>query len=130
MTIRYSDALLIQSIFHTEKDNQGSRLPDMIAYADYVNHTIMTFDEFQQGLRKLIALGLLEENGGNLATTDKFEDWWNQQFAKKKRIQIHDELDQIKSYLEQSTQDIDETGIEIQTTKSDFDQAVTDYKIR
>ena len=57
MTIEYSDAWLIQSIFHAEKNSQDFKLTAMIAYADYVNHAIMTFHEFEQGLKKLIALG-------------------------------------------------------------------------
>lgn len=128
MTIEYSDAWLIQSVFHTE-NRQDFKLTDMIAYADYVNHAIMTFHEFGQGLRKLIALGLVQENEKNLVTTDLFKDWWNKKNANKKRIYGLTELEQIKSFLEKLSRDIelDYDTIEIETNEIDFDQAVKNY---
>ena len=129
MTIEYSDAWLIQSIFHTEKNSQDFKLTDMLAYADYVNHAIMSFHEFGQGLKKLIALGLIKENEKNLVATDAFKDWWNKKNANKKRIYGLAELEQIKSFLEKLSKDVewDYDTIEIQTNEIDFDHAVNDY---
>lgn len=127
--IEYSDAWLIQSIFHTEKNRQEFKLTDMIAYADYVNHAIMAFHEFEQGLKKLIALGLVKEKGKKLVTTDSYKDWWNKKNANKKRMYGLTEREQIKSFLERLSKDadLDYDKIEIQTNESDFDHAVKDY---
>lgn len=129
MNIEFSDAWLIQSIFHTEKKSHDFKLTDVIAYADYVNHAIMTFPEFEQGLKKLIALGLAIENEAHLATTDQFKDWWNQKFANKQRIYALTELEQTKSYLKKLSKgvNLNYNTIEIRMNEEDFGQAVKDY---
>nr|WKN37247.1 hypothetical protein K4G66_00805 [Tunicatimonas sp. TK19036] len=89
----------------------------------------MSFHEFGQGLKKLIALGLIKENEKNLVATDAFKDWWNKKNANKKRIYGLAELEQIKSFLEKLSKDVewDYDTIEIQTNEIDFDHAVKDY---
>src|SRR5688572_1463942 len=103
MEIKYSDALLIQSIFHTEQENKGARLTDIIAYADYVDHAILTFEEFKESLNKLLSLNLITGKTDFFATTVTFKEWWNLKFANRKRIYVQKELELIQSYLEKAS---------------------------
>ena len=129
MTISYSNALLIQSIFHSEKEDLGAKLTHVIAYADYVNHSILTFGEFEIGLKKLAALDLVAEDKEVLATTHKFKDWWNKKFSNKKRIYPLNELDQIALYLKQLSFDFKKTlnATQIKFTEDIFEKAVLSY---
>ena len=52
---RFTDALILQSIYHSEKKTRGAELRDIIAYADYVNHAILTFGELSTGMENLAA---------------------------------------------------------------------------
>jgi hypothetical protein len=131
MKIEFSDAWLLQSIYHSERENEGSMLKNMVAYADYVNHAIMTFEEFKEGLYKLIALDLIKEKGENLTTTEQFKIWWDKKFGQKKRIYNMAELEQIKVFLDKTVKNqkpsVNFQEIVIKTTEIDFNKAVTDY---
>jgi hypothetical protein len=48
-SISYNSALLLYSIFSTEGGN-GSELKNIIAHIDYINHAIITFKEFTDGI--------------------------------------------------------------------------------
>ena len=50
----FNNALILFSIYETQKDNIGSDLRDIIAFSDYVNHSIMNFDEFYYSINYLI----------------------------------------------------------------------------
>ena len=130
MTIKFSDAWLIQSVLHAEKENEGAALPDLIAYADYVNHAVMTYEEFNEGLGKLKALNLVNEKGKALETTQEFKSWWDKEFASRKRIYVLKELELIESYLKKLSDGIkltDEDNKEVLISETDFQIAVDKY---
>ena len=130
MTIKFSDAWLIQSVMHAEKENEGAALTDLIAYADYVNHAVMTYEEFKEGLGKLKALNLVIEKGKALETTQEFKLWWDKEFASRKRIYVQKELEITESYLKKLSEGIkltDENNKEALISEKDFQIAVDKY---
>ncbi len=70
-----SSAWLMYSIFHSENEDKYSKLTDLIAVADYSNHAIMTYSEFNEGLLLLNGLGFVLSEGDKLIVSEFFKDW-------------------------------------------------------
>ncbi len=90
---------LISSIFHTENNSKCFNLMNIIAYADYSNHAVMTYKEFIEGLKYLTSIGLVTELGKELFTTEMYKDWWNTRFQNKKRVYIQKEISDIEKFI-------------------------------
>jgi hypothetical protein len=131
MVFEYSDLWLLQSICNTESE-KGSDLTNLIAFADYVNHAIMTFDEFSNGLAKLITLELVSTADNKLFTSVDFKNWRKKKFESKKSISISKEIEEIGKYLKENYGQInkDLSKINIVISKDTFDKAVSDYLAR
>ena len=50
---------------------KGTNLRDIIAYVDYRNHAILTYDEFTATLKQLRHKGILERQGAILRLLEK-----------------------------------------------------------
>ena len=133
MIINHSDAWLLQSILHAEKDKQGAELTDILAYADYVNHEIITYEEFEEGLVKLIALKLVVERGNKLETVMKFKNWRDKKIASMRRIYVQKELEMIEEYLNECAAGIigfaEEHKRELYISRVVFQRAVDNYLV-
>ncbi len=55
-----------QAIYDREKNDRPPSIEEIIGAADYINHAVMTFEEFRGGLRNLKQAGLLQQNGEEL----------------------------------------------------------------
>lgn len=88
--------LVIQSIFYSEKGEEGASLLDIIGYVDYANHAILTYQEFTESVESAKACGLVEISEGKLKTTDTFKNWKN---GLPKKLSIQKENLELQSYL-------------------------------
>lgn len=61
MTFTTPEAWLLEAIIFSERSDNGAALTDIIASADYINHAIMTFEEFDSSARKLLKSELIIE---------------------------------------------------------------------
>lgn len=129
MTFNFLDALLLGSIRLSQNDDQGATLNDILKYADYINHALPTYPEFNSGTKKLKSLGLIVENSKRLRTTKKFEDWWIKRYGEKKRFGLLKAMDEIKKYLDNEYASVDgyweNTTTELQET--DFNESIDEY---
>ncbi len=60
-----------QVIYDSEKSDRPPSVENIIAAADYINHAVMTFEEFGGGLRNLKQAGLLQQIGQELKLARK-----------------------------------------------------------
>lgn len=123
----YDNALLLLSIYATGQNN-GSELINVIAFADYANHAIMTYDEFDNGVKYLIKNGLVKEKSKKLYIFDMFKDWVKSK--NKKRFYVLKEVEMIESYLNKLDEEnnIDTyNDIEININKTDFENSINEY---
>lgn len=129
MVFEYSDSWLLQSICNTEMSDNGSDLTDLIAFADYSNHAVMTFEEFSNGLTKFLALGLVCVNDSRLITSTEFKDWRKRKYENRKRILLLQEIDDFGKYLNKNYGQInvDLSKIDLEISKNYFDKAISDY---
>lgn len=96
--MEFSDthSIVIQSVFRSEKGEEGACLLDIIGYFDYVNHAILTYQEFSESVEAAKACGLVEINEGKLKTTDTLKKWKN---GLPKKLSIQKENLELRSYL-------------------------------
>ncbi len=123
----FSSAWLMYSIFHSENEDNYSKLTDLIAVADYSNHAIMTYSEFSEGLRILNRLGFVSSKEDKLFVSDLFKDYWTSKFSKKKRLYVHMEISEINKHISKLKSSMGEKADFSISSESDFDKAVKDY---
>jgi hypothetical protein len=127
--VSFIDALILQSIYHSEEKTKGAELRDIIAYSDYVNHAILTFDELSNGLRNLNSLNLLVPNKKTFKTSSTFKKWWKTKFGKRSRIYVLKEAEEIEKYLisltEKKSSATDAAQVDI--TEAEYKLAVNSY---
>jgi hypothetical protein len=123
----FSSAWLMYSIFHSENEDKYSNLTDIIAVADYSNHAIMTYSEFNEGLTILSGLGFVSSKDDKLSISDSFKDWWSSKFAKKKRLYVQYEISEINKHISKLKSSIYESTDSTINSELDFDKAVNEY---
>jgi hypothetical protein len=112
MKFEYSDAWLLEAIKLAETGDKGATLTDIIQTADYINHAIMTNSEFATRTRKLKNLGLIIEKDKRLKTTDKFNEWWTNEYGQKSRFSVLKAMEEIETYLNKNYGTIEDQGRE------------------
>jgi cell division protein ZapA (FtsZ GTPase activity inhibitor) len=127
MKNNYNQALLLYSILETENDN-GAELEDLIAYADYVNHAIMTYDEFNEGINYLLKYKLVKEIDKRVFAEESFKEWFRNEYKSKKRIVLLSAVNKIQKYLEKVEKENDiNKNIETKINEKDFENNVKEY---
>ena len=129
MTFDFKDTWLLHSIYASEKPELGADLRDIIAYADYVNHDILTYEELAASLPKLLSIGLVVQLDKKLATTNIYKTWWASKFEKKKSIYVLKALDDAKIFLNSTfeTAELPEITVAINIQQQDWDKSYADY---
>ncbi|MCA6368964.1 MAG: hypothetical protein IM618_18205 [Cytophagales bacterium] len=129
MTFDYTDALLLESIKLSQSNDEGATLSDIIKWSDYINHSIMTYQEFVSGTEKLKCLGLVKEQKKRLRTTDIFESWWTKKYGEKSRFGLLKAMEEIEKYLNRDfgkhEQQLDRKATKF--TREDFELSTTEY---
>jgi hypothetical protein len=123
----YKNALILYSIFSSEQKN-GAEIKSIIAYADYVNHEIMTFEEFTNSIKYLLQLGLIKEICKKLFVENSFKEWYNDKYKNSKRIYVLKMVESIQKYLYEieKTNELNK-NFETKITEKDFEDSVNEY---
>jgi len=70
IAFKYADAWLLLSIIYANRKDRAI-LSNIIAYGDFINHAIFTWEELQGGLFRLINTGYVVEDSEGYKPTDK-----------------------------------------------------------
>ena len=128
MTFDFKDVWLLHSIYASEKPELGADLRDIIAYADYANHDILTYEELANSLPKLLSASLVVQLDKNLATTDIYKTWWTSKFEQKKSVYVLKALDEAKIFLNNTFETVKLPEIKIiNIQQEDWNEAYADY---
>ena len=127
MIFEYSDALLLQAIRLSEQDEEGVTLIDIIKISDFINHALLTYSEFETGMKKLKNCSVITEKEKRLVTTVKLRAWWTKKFEGNGKIGVHKGTDEILKYLNRTYKTSDEQSAEIKISKQDFDKSTQLY---
>jgi hypothetical protein len=124
MTFNNFDSLLILSIYHSEKGEEGVELSTLIGYIDYVNHSIITYQELIESIELAKACGLIEAHGRKLKTTDLFKNWRS---SYPKNLSIIKENTELQNLLSQDCKKVKALTSIPDYTKEEFIKAVEEY---
>lgn len=76
----------------------GASLRDIIAVGDYINHAIMTLQELQGGLARLVQVGYVREVAGKFAVVGAAREFWMALWRNHKRragLRLWDDLEEF-----------------------------------
>ena len=93
------DALFLQAVHHLSRSGKDVASREIVEYADYLDHIVLTPEEFEASRKKLVQAGLVVESGGLLSAHPVFRDWWNGYFSGRKRVDSTREFAAIRNYL-------------------------------
>lgn len=117
-------AWILQCIYHAEKAD-GATLRDIVAYADYINRAILTYEEINDGLQDLSKRGLVTQVGEKFVTSSVFKTWRKEKFKKKGHVDTMKELGEIGKFLERNT--IVDASVILSVDPVSFGNAVNVY---
>ncbi len=119
--ICWQDAWVLQAIYYSEKHT----LNDIIFFCDYINHAIMTYQEFNIALKKLLSIGYVKFSDDEIVVTPNFlKDY--EIYKKNQKWEIHLEMKKIQDFLRERKIPENLDGIE-DFNKKRFNEAVEDY---
>lgn len=115
---------LLHSILRCQRQGQGATLRDVIAFADYTNHAILTYREFSAGLASLTGLNLVHKVDGLLLANSslmlKLPPFWE-----REKPDYEAERQWLAAYL--ATLPPTAALSPIDTTEAEFKAAVAAY---
>ncbi|MFA5337352.1 MAG: hypothetical protein WC330_03365, partial [Candidatus Omnitrophota bacterium] len=79
---QFADAWLLLAIIYASQKTRIASLTEIIAYGDFINHAIFTWQELQGGLFRLIKSGYIIESENGYKVSSKIFDSYKK-FAKK-----------------------------------------------
>lgn len=126
MPFHSTDVLVLQCIFHCERQEKGASLRNIISYGDYINHAIPEWKEIGTATGKLMGAGLIIMEDKHFCTAPAFRQWYEKKFRGKKSIAIQKEATEILKFLQENFPTVHEnplTGI----SQADYNQALEQY---
>lgn len=127
MIFDFTDAWLLQAVYYSQDKNGSVSLRGLIAYCDYTNHAIITYNEFHNSSQKLISTGLLSCDNGVIYITNELNIWWKNNITAKRKISLAKELKLIEDKLKKSFGNMNLKITEVQITENEFKKAVESY---
>jgi hypothetical protein len=122
----YNGALLLYSIFSTE-DGNGSELKNIIAHIDYINHAIITFKEFTDGINYLLSNGLVEEKNKKYFTNKRYKEWYENEYKNRKRIYLEKVVEKTSKYLNTTLRNNNIENIKTEINETYFEDSIKEY---
>ena len=113
----------------TAGSKNGTGLRAIIAYIDYVDHSIISWKELSNGLTRLMNIGAVIEKNKKLFLSGKFKTWWLSYYQNKKGLAVLKQVDDVNGYLDKTYSAIrDHQHTKIELTENDFLMALKEYK--
>lgn len=126
MKFTSTDAWLLLSIHHSQ-GSDGTSLKSVIAFADYVNHAIITYRELTTSLSKLLSVSLVIMENDSFKTSKDFHQWRSKNFKGKKSVQPLKELVEIEKYLNATFAEAKQEVVTSNISEEQYREAVDRY---
>lgn len=72
----HSDSWILISVLYASEGTPAASLTDIIAAADYINHTIITRGELETGFSRLVGAGFLTPSSGGFSVSEAVKSFW------------------------------------------------------
>ncbi len=127
MEFTTTDAILLHAVYNPALTDSGTGLREIIAYHDYIDHSILTYEEFHTSIQKLLKAGLIKQVDQKIMSETLYKVWYAGCFKSGKRFTDQKILKEIKEYLNTSFSVIQQENVSINTTKEEFSKIVKEY---
>jgi hypothetical protein len=126
MVFTYNDTLLLISILHSDR-TKGTTIRDIVSYFDYVDHSILNYEDFKIGIEKLVSIELVQLKEYKFYTGGSFNDWWDSKFGNKKQVYVYKEIELVLEYLNTQYKESDLGVCEDLPSLEDYRSGVNEY---
>ncbi len=123
----YTDSWIANSIYIYRIKGLAFDLESLIGYGDYIDHSIVSYEEFKNSLEKLMRAGAVLEDGKEIYTTDRFNKTFADMPEVFKKKTIAQELVFIKEILNTFFINERSPNIQLQLTEKEFSTAADAY---
>jgi hypothetical protein len=90
--------VLLALLYNHRSEKVGSRLMDIVATADFIEHAIVSREELHGALNRLLAGGLIERKQDRFRVTERALSLFNKVEASSRKF-VHDHLDALERIL-------------------------------
>ncbi len=95
-----TDALIVYSVYRPLNVEEVVGFKDIILFYDYINHDVLSYEELNERVNRLQAIGWLEVKQDGLRTTQKYHQWRSETFKNKKPPSVQKEIKEITTCLQ------------------------------
>lgn len=127
MIFDFTDAWLLQSAYRSQNESGSLSIAGIIAFCDYTNHSIITYQEFTASVQKFISIGMIIKTDSGLSTTKILNTWWDTYIKGKRKISLAKELVIIQEKLNKTFRDFEEIKHGAVINEDVFNSAVNSY---
>jgi hypothetical protein len=99
ITFNYSDNWLCYAFFVPTKPGVAVNLKDVIGFGDFIDHSIITYDEITTSLTKLLQTDVIVRKDETYCTSDGFNKLWSQRLTAQKKKSISKEVAELQAFL-------------------------------
>jgi hypothetical protein len=92
------DTAIVMCLRTWRSDDTVKELKSLISFVDYIDHSVLTFSEFETAIHKLIAGGIIHVKGSKPKCNELYDEWWKKKYSKK-RVGDSKEIKETKEYL-------------------------------
>ncbi len=96
-----TDAIIVHALFNPAANDYKSKLREIISFADYVNHAILTYEEVSACFGRLKANGLIEVTHHSVNVTPRGHHW-RSAMLKNTKTSVYKRLKEIETNLNAS----------------------------
>lgn len=123
-----SDAWLLQTILQSTIRNPTVDLDGIISVGDYLNHAIFNWEEFFDGMERLMSVKYVKEKNGKFSLTPLFRKQY-EAFGKAPKSMAKEYIF-LKEFLEAKPISEKVKKVELKITEETYRAAVADYQKR
>ncbi|AMM52552.1 hypothetical protein TH61_17070 [Rufibacter sp. DG15C] len=116
-------ALLLQGILHCAERDEEVPLYKVLAFFDYVNHSLPTYQEFKESMQRAINLGLIEIRDGDVQPSISFKIWRE---SKPDSLNLHQERNELTQFLSYQPK-LDAKPVFVLVTEREYQDALEMY---
>jgi hypothetical protein len=129
LVFNYSDNWLCYAFFSSTKPGVAVDLTEVIGFGDYIDHSIITYEEINSSLEKLLQAEAIVRVEKSYCTTNRFNKLWAPKLDGQKKKSITKVLAELKEFLNThfTTSIVTDVDTDMLLTKEEFQFAIDAY---
>lgn len=130
MEFNSCDTCIVMCLRTWKAGDTVTGIRNIISFVDYIDHSVLTYPEFETATTKLLAAGAIAVKDSDPVCNDAYHMWWKKKYGKK-TVGTSKEIKETKEFLNTTFGEVEPlpktTGF---FSKGEFEAAVKLYLSR